>query len=41
MYVKKEKFYFDQEEIVFLGHWVNKWLLHVDDAKVNAVVKTN
>jgi len=39
LYVKKEKCSFAQEEVPFLGHIVGKGKLHIDPAKIKAILE--
>lgn len=38
LYVKMEKCEFAQEEIIFLGHWVSKGQVRMDDRKIRAIL---
>lgn len=38
LYVKMEKCEFAQEEIMFLGHWVSKGQVRMDDRKIRAIL---
>ena len=38
MFVEKEKYEFAQQEILFLGHKVNKGMVRMDEGKVQAIL---
>lgn len=38
LYVKKEKCEFARSEVIFLGHWVSKGQVRMDERKVQAIV---
>ena len=37
LYVKKEKYYFAQKEILFLGHRVGSSMIRMDEEKVHSI----
>nr|CAD1821581.1 unnamed protein product [Ananas comosus var. bracteatus] len=39
LYVKREKCSFAKEEVHFLGHWIGRGQLHIDQQKVRAICK--